>query len=503
MRSLLCLLLSAALVVSLTACGSGEPSSGSASSSAPAGSSSVQAPVDVPFSLAVYSSYSLHPVLAENRANLMLAPLLYEPLFQLDESFEPVCVLCSSYSASEDLLVWSFTLRSNVTFSDGTPLTGALAAEALNLSRQPESRYAQRLRDVSSVTGDDTSVTITLTTPNGDLPALLDIPIALGSGDHPAGTGPYLLSGQEDDLTLVARTDWWQNKSLPVAEIPLTPVDQSDDLISSFASGATGLVEVDLMGTNALGYSGNYQTWDYATTDFLYLGFNTQKGLGQTAAFRQAVAKTIDRTSIVQVDYARHAVETTLPLHPDSPLANAAALEEPLTYAPEEAISMLEELRATGRSFTLVVNSENSTKVAAAERIAYQLEAAGLEIILSRLPFEDYTAALQAGNFDLYLGEVVLTADFDLSPLLSSTGMLNYGRWQDGQTDLLLSGFRSASSAARAAASSALLSYLNDQVPIAPICFKHGSVLTQWGQLSGLSPVRGNVFYHLDGWIIE
>ena len=47
-------------------------------------------------------------------------------------------------------------------------------------------------------------------------------------------------------------------------------------------------------------------------------------------------------------------------------------------------------------------------------------------------------AALEAGRFDLYLGEVALTADFDLSALLSSDGALNYGRWQDEQTDLLL-----------------------------------------------------------------
>lgn len=502
MKAFLSLLLSAALVLSLTACGPGA-SSGSSSTSAAPDSSSEQTPMDVPFSLAIYPIYSLHPVLAENRANLMLSPLLYEPLFQLNDRFEPIPVLCSEYSASEDLLTWFFTLQSGVTFSDGTPLTGTLTAEALNLARQSGSRYAQRLRNVSSITGDEISVTITLSSPNGNFPALLDIPLALGEGERPAGTGPYLLSGQSDAFCLVSRSDWWQKKALPLTEIPLVPVDQSNDLISSFASGATGLVEVDLMGTNALGYSGNYQTWDYATTDLLYLGFHTQKGLCQNASFRQAVAKAIDRSSIVQSDYARHAVEAALPIHPNSPLSSDT-LEHALEYAPEEAVSLLDSLRASGRPLTLVVNSENNAKVAAAQRIVYQLESAGLEIVLSKLSFEDYAAALTAGNFDLYLGEVVLTADFDLSPLLSSSGGLNYGRWQDSQTDLLLSGFLSGgTSAARKSAASDLLTYLKDQVPIAPICFKHGSVLTQWGQLSGLEPVRGNVFYHLEGWALE
>ena len=56
---------------------------------------------------------------------------------------------------------------------------------------------------------------------------------------------------------------------------------------------------------------------------------------------------------------------------------------------------------------------------------------------------------------------------------------------------------------ARTAAARALFEYLNQQAPIAPVCFKNGSVLTQWGRLSGLSPVRGNVFAGLENWTIS
>ena len=36
-----------------------------------------------------------------------------------------------------------------------------------------------------------------------------------------------------------------------------------------------------------------------------------------------------------------------------------------------------------------------------------------------------------------------------------------------------------------------------------PICFKNGSVLTQWGRLSGLDPVRDNVFHGLENWVLD
>ena len=503
MRRLLSLLLSAALALSLTACGPEEGAASSQQESQEMSSSQAESvPVDIPFALAAYPAYSFHPVLAENRANLTLAPLLYEPLFEVDASFQAIPVLCQGYSASEDKLTWTFTLRAGVTFSDGTPLTGTLVADALNLARQAGSRYAGRLSSVSAIVGDEGSVTITLSRPNGEVPVLLDIPIAYGDGDRPLGTGPYLLSEEGSDLSLTARSGWWQDKSLPAQEIPLVAVEQSDDLISAFSSGEIGLVDVDLMGTNSLGYSGSYETWDYATTDLLYLGFNTASGPCRTPRVRQALAQAVDRDSIVQVDLARHAAASTLPIHPDSPLYSAQTAQV-LSFQPEALEEQLSALNLPSRPLELLVNSENTAKVAAAQRITYQLQAAGVEVTLTKLPFEDFTAALARGDFDLYLGEVVLTADFDLSPLLSSSGSLNYGGWRDGQTDALLSTFASAQGAERTAVAQALWSYLVQQVPIAPICFKNGSVLTQWGRLSGLDPVRGNVFHHLEGWIIE
>ena len=122
---------------------------------------------------------------------------------------------------------------------------------------------------------------------------------------------------------------------------------------------------------------------------------------------------------------------------------------------------------------------------------------------LRQLSFDEYAAALSAREFDLYLGETVLTADFDLSALLGSTGALNYGGWRHEQADGLLDALRAAPTEGRAAAAEQLFDLFNEQLPVVPILFKNGSVLTQWGRLSGLSPVRNNVFYQLKNWSIK
>ena len=118
------------------------------------------------------------------------------------------------------------------------------------------------------------------------------------------------------------------------------------------------------------------------------------------------------------------------------------------------------------------------------------------------LPVRDL-AALERGDFDLYLAEVRLTADFDLTQLVGTRGGLNYGGWSDPSTDGLLSAFRAAGAELRSSAAASLCSHLIQNAPIVPICFKNGSVLTQWGRLSGLDPVRDNVFHGLENWVLD
>lgn len=492
-----------ALLLSLSACGGGNSPAVSGSSPRDVSQETVQPPKVLPFTLAFYPEYSLHPTLAGNRTNLTLTPLLYESLFTVDTSFQAQPLLCGSYTVSEDKLVWTLNLRPGITFSDGTPLTGQAAADALNLARAPGSRYRERLAGVAAITAQDESpnqLVITLGRPNGSLPLLLDIPIALGNGERPAGTGPYVLS--EDGLSLTARSGWWQkDKSLPIQSIPLRTVSESDELIYAFDGGEISLVDVDLMATNATGYGGNYQTWDYPAADFLYLGFNTQAGIFRSADARRAVWLAVDRDTIATTIYANHAISTLLPVHPASGLYQPGS--ESLAYNPEALAVQVEELRLKDSSLVFLVNSENVAKAAAAQLIAYQLETAGLVVELRQLPFEEYTAALTTGAFDLYLGETMFTADFDLAPLLSSAGALNYGGWRGEESDALLAAMQAAAPEEKSVHAGAFFALFSEQAPIVPIIFKNGSVLTQWGQLSGLNPVRGNAFYQIENWSIK
>ena len=90
-----------------------------------------------------------------------------------------------------------------------------------------------------------------------------------------------------------------------------------------------------------------------------------------------------------------------------------------------------------------------------------------------------------------------LTADWDLSPLLSTGGALNYGGWADETTDRLLAACSAAED--RAAAMESLCAHLRQYAPILPVCFKSTSVLTQTGVLEGLTPTAAEPLYNLTG----
>jgi len=501
-------LLAACLLLALAGCGPEPAPVPETPSPTPA---ATPPPEPAQFALACYPDSSFHPLAGDNRTNLSLGGLIYEGLFALDQQFQPHAVLCEGYTASEDARTWTFTLRTGVSFSDGTPLAPSHVADSLNQART-SGLYAPRLAGISGVRAGDGAVTVTLSAPNGALPALLDVPICLGGGDRPLGTGPYVLEEGEDGLFLQARTGWWQGSGLPKDRIPLRALRGPDELIQAFDTQEVSLVSTDLTSSNALGFSGSSETADYPTSTMLFVGFNLRQGPCREPAVRQAVQRGADRGAIAAALLSRHGAPAALPAAPGCPLYpreiaqdldfSLSAVEEILT---DGGWSRVEEGYQKGRqqlALVLAVCGDNAGHVAVAQRLAEDLGRAGVPVEVRRLSWEAYVDALERGEFDLYLGQVRMTADFDPSVLMAAGGALNYGGYGDRETLELLEQFRSAAGQVRALAAKRLYQRMAQEPPFVTLCFKNGSVLTQWRQISGLTPTQQNVFYRFADWTI-
>lgn len=446
------------------------------------------------FALPFMPGRSLDPVDCADGMQQVVSSLLYEGLFRLDKSFEPQPCLCISYTHDESASRYTFTLRPGVQFSDGTPLTGRDVKATLERARA-SGRYRSRLSGISSISADGDSVTVSLNGPNTALAALLDVPI-VKSGDQedvPVGTGPYFFAEEETGPYLIANQSWWKGESQPVERIALVEAADEDAMLYRFSSHEVQLITADLTGVLAMSTTGSVSCVDADTTLLQYVGCNTSRAPLDSPSLRRALSAGIDRANVASAFLSGHGKPASFPVSPVSPLYPAELEEE--HSLDRFAAAVTESGYVPERALVLLVNEENGFKQAIANQLAESWTAGGVTVEVRSLPWEEYAAALSAGDFDLYYGEVRLSADWDLGSLLEPYGALNYGHWSDPETSRLLAEYARAED--RTAAMRALCARLRDQAPILPVCFKSTSVLTQAEVVEGLAPTAAEPFYAL------
>ena len=105
-------------------------------------------------------------VLAADQPSLSAISMLYTGLVQFDDKLEIQPQLAQSWDESSDGLTWTFHLRHNLTFSDGTPLTSADVAYSIDRALQPTTKsptapiYLALIRDSNKLLAGFTSTLI-------------------------------------------------------------------------------------------------------------------------------------------------------------------------------------------------------------------------------------------------------------------------------------------------------------------------------------------------------
>lgn len=454
------------------------------------------------FALPYLQNASFDPITCPDGLQQTVGSLLYEGLFALDRRFSPQPVLCSGYTCNDERTVYTFSIREGVCFSDGSSLTASDVLAALRRASESE-RYGARFANVVSMRTSSGALVITLSRASSAFPALLDIPIVKSGSEKaavPLGTGPYLYVTDSKGAHLQRSGEWWQGKSLPLERIELRAVKDADTASYLFSSREVHLLSADLTsGTGDL-RSADTALTDFATANMIYLGFNTQRAPLSDASLRSAIAGAFDRATIVTGYLAGHAEAARFPIVPGSavyPAELSAALAAPSLSTALETAGITAE---RPRTLTLLVHEGDSFKVSIADYLSRMLTQGALTVTVRALPWSDYLTALESGIFDLYLGEVRLTADWDISALVRSGGALNYGGYADEPCETLLDAFLAEASEQSAAA---LCRYLGQSAPFAPIAFKSLSVLTPEGLVEGLTPTVSSPFYGFEGWTVH
>lgn len=472
------------------------------------------------FSLNFDPEESFNPLTGTNEDNLRVSSLLYEGLFSVDQYFQAVPVLCESFS-TDDGITYTFTIKSGISMAGGSTLTARDVAYSINRARESD-RYSSRLRNIESVTAvDNLKLTVILVSANYSLPVLLDVPVIKNGsiGERlPDGTGPYVYTNDETPY-LQAFSGYRDYNDLPIDKIGLRLVS-GNDLSESFSEQTIDLLDVDPTGTNFFNISIDYESRYYNTTNMQYIGINLDHAVLSNHDVRRAISSAVDREYIVNTIMSGHGLISPLVISPAWSLYDVS-WEENVSYSLETLSTLFSDIgmqdinedgyleypkgagQFTAFKIDFIANSDNEYKLAAAQRITDTLKSVGINITLRELNWSDYMSAIESGDFDMYYGEVRLTADFDLSELLTVDGSLNYGGITENAYSNLVDSFLSASdNETSETAASQLCAYVAERAPIIPVLYKEYAVLTHRGIVAGINPSQSNIFNRLSDWTI-
>ena len=450
------------------------------------------APRDQSFGLCYQADAGFNPYTCTRLANRPVLSLLYQGLFFVSSEYRAEPVLCKTYSCSDDLKTYVFTLE-DATFSDGSPL-GVQDVIASLQAAMGSPVYGNRLRHVKELSATaEGALKITLDTAYENLPLLLDIPVVRAQdveSDRPLGTGPYTLEGA-GTLHLALRGNRWSEypPAVEYASIELSATRTPADIRDEFEFGQTDLVCADPGAVSYVEYRCDYELWDCATGIMLYLGVNAQDGCAlNSGTVRAALTRALDRSALTAV-YQGFAEETCLPVSPSSDFYDST-LAARYGYDPQVFTAALTEAGMRGTQVTLLVNGDNPTRVEVANILASQLNACGLTVTVDAPQGDSYKKALRSGAFDLYLGEVRLSPNFDLSVFYRENGALNYGGIADATINDLC---------ALALENSGNYYDLFEAVladgQLCPLLFRTYAVYASRGTATGLLPGLDNVFH--------
>ncbi len=168
----------------------------------------------------------LDPHVGGNYPQALVATQYLESLVSKDDSGAIIPWLATEWHESDNGLTWTFTLRDDVTFTDGTPFNAEAVAANVAHVLDPETAsstgYLALGKVASTEVVDDTTIQFELSAPDSSLLDSLSMPwvaiqspTALERGtdencQSPVGTGPFVVTewAKQDSITLVRNDDY-------------------------------------------------------------------------------------------------------------------------------------------------------------------------------------------------------------------------------------------------------------------------------------------------------
>ena len=488
-------------------------------------------------SLAFIANDSLDPYEAKSKSNQEIDRLMYDGLVRINNNFEAENVLADKITVSGTSVV--VKLRSDARFTDGTVVTAEDAAYSISKAKSSEGmQYFSNLSNINSYKAEDqNTLSITLSNPDDYFENFLDFPIIKKGTDGqknsdkkaipPIGSGRYGFKHDGGSYSLEANTSWIGG-SVRIAKINLVNLPDNDAISHAVSTGRIDIYYSDLTDNSYPAMQGSPLSVNML--NLVYLGVNTS-GAMKNEEMRRAVSSAIDREDVVESVFFGSAVAAKGVYHSNYlELSGLQTIDTKVNVnAALESLKLLgynkldnETYAANGSNhikLKIIYYSGSNTKHLLADKLVSSLKTVGIEAVTEGLDWDKYQSYIQNGYYDLYIGEIRIPSNLDVYSLITAGGLINPNLSNEeisSETESVsksqeeVSDSESVEEASTEQKISAqevfynihigkgsvgeVISCLNGQLPVIPICHRNGVVIYSSKITEGLTPTQADPF---------
>lgn len=410
----------------------------------------------------------VNPVLAQSEADKTLTALVYSGLMREVDQHTYIPDLAKEYKVSPDELTYTFTLRPDLTFHDGSPITAKDIEYTVHQIQKNITPATAGWQGVTVKQIDNITVEFTLRkkfadflrmTTIGILPSHVWEPLSEESfsttnlNTRPVGSGPYRVSDlkvNSSGITEMYTLKRFNDSALGrpyIKKLFLYTVSHTDNIIEllekGLIDGTTLRTDISVHDKikNITGYKKSYTP----STKVFGLFFNKDRGIASDTVVKEYIAQSIDSLKIID----QISGETGfLPAGPvpqsmaEKPVLKKIDLEK--NGWSKNTTTGIYEKRSTGQKLTLTITTlDNPELKILTELIVRQLSEAGIEATPKVFQVQDLERAILAErDFEAFLFGYTITTPSDLYAFWHSSQRtypgLNITQYQNSKVDLLL-----------------------------------------------------------------
>lgn len=374
----------------------------------------------------------LDPHVGGNYPQALLATQYIEELVGLEDG-EPTPELATKWTTSDDGKTLSFTLRDDVTFTDGTPFDAAAVVANIEHVQDPATASSTGYLALQSITKatatDDHTVTLSLSRPDSALlesfsqpwvgmesPKALERKQATNC-ESPVGTGPFAVTGWKhgDRVTLTKNTDYWGKTKPRLSGITWRFLPDSTSRYAALQSGQVDVIDNaqpdQLKAASAKGAIRDLDAPRPGASNRLEL--NSGHGVFRDEAVRQAFIAGAEIDPGLQSLFLGTAKRSYSVLSSAEPLAYSE--KSRFDYSPTKAKQLLDDAGWTvgsdgirqkdGQQLTVTFPVSTNQSVPAERSLFQQIQASekavGFKVVLDELDLSSWYAALAANEYDV------------------------------------------------------------------------------------------------------